>query len=330
MIYRLQPNRVRRAYYGGNHIDELRGHAPQVGRMPEEWIASCAAAFNPDAPKENEGYSILTDGTLLKDRIAADPQRMLGSDTATSMCFLLKLLDAAERLVIQVHPTREFARKAFDSAFGKTECWYALRDGGAVYIGFREGISRAQWEDLFEKQDVAGMLNCLHRFPLKKGELVFVPGGVPHAIDAGCFVVELQEPTDLMVIPERVTPSGIQLAEQKLHNGLGYERMFDCFVYDGLSAEETKRRLWVTPKKQDDVLTVLLDEDTTEQFRMMQLDVSTDYTLPMNGCYGAAVVLAGHGLLNGQSVSAGDTLFVAADTELLQAQGTFTLLLCTE
>ena len=70
MIWKLQPNRVRRAYFGGEHIDALHGDPPVRGRYPEEWIASCAAAFNPDCPKPNEGYSALPDGTLLRDLLA--------------------------------------------------------------------------------------------------------------------------------------------------------------------------------------------------------------------------------------------------------------------
>ena len=68
MIWKLQPNRVRRAYFGGEHIDAMHGDPPVRGRYPEEWIASCAAAFNPDCPKPNEGYSALPDGTLLRLR----------------------------------------------------------------------------------------------------------------------------------------------------------------------------------------------------------------------------------------------------------------------
>ncbi len=52
------------------------------------------------------------------------------------------------------------------------------------------------------------ILSFLHRIPVAPGDFVFVDGGVPHAIGAGCFMVELQEPSDLMVVAERFTPSG--------------------------------------------------------------------------------------------------------------------------
>ena len=100
-------------------------------------------------------------------------------------------------------------------------------DNACVYLGFKPGITREKWQELFLRQDTEKMLGCLHKFPVKAGDLWFVAGGVPHAIGGGCLMIELQEPSDLMVIPERVTPAGITLAGQKLHGGLGFEKMFD-------------------------------------------------------------------------------------------------------
>lgn len=326
MIWRLQPNRVRRAYFGGEHIDALHGAPPVRARFPEEWIASCTAAFNPDCPKPNEGYSALSDGGLLRDLLADQPN-LLGRPGP--MRLLLKLLDAGERLVIQAHPTRPFARRFFHSDFGKTECWYFLNDGGAVYLGFRPGVTREAWQTAFWAQDSRAMLGMLHHVPVRRGELVFVAGGVPHAIDGGSFLAELQEPTDLMVIPERVTPSGVHLADEKLHGGLGFDRMFDCFTYDGVSETELRARYWVKPKSVDATQTILLDRDTTDQFRMIRLCVRGTYDYLLSG-YAAAIVTDGTGTINEAPVRAGDSFFMDAQTGALRLNGTFTVLICTE
>ena len=74
------------------------------------------------------------------------------------------------------------------------------------------------------------------------GDFVFVDGGVPHAIGGGCFMVELQEPSDLMVVAERFTPSGRRIPDAKMHGGVGWERMFDVYEYDGRTYEETCAR----------------------------------------------------------------------------------------
>ena len=105
---------------------------------------------------------------------------------------------------------------------------------------------------MFEQQDVEKMLDCLHRFEVKKGDFIFVAGGAPPAIGKNCFLAELQEPTDLMVIPERITSSGVVLAEQKLHGGLGFEKMFDCFLYEGFSKDKTRQMYFRLPERKND------------------------------------------------------------------------------
>lgn len=324
MIHRLQPNRVRRSYFGGNHIDALRGQPPAVTRFPEEWIASCTEAFNPDAPRPGEGLSLLEGGVTLRSYVSADPVRALGSEK--NMRILFKLLDTSERLVIQAHPTRPFAREYFRSDFGKTESWYILQDGGSVFLGFREGITSERWRALFEAQDVDGMLRCLHHFPVRRGDMIFVAGGVPHAIGAGCFLAELQEPTDLMVIPERVTPSGIRLSDRKMHCGLGFDRMFGCFDYTGYSEEEIRRKFWISPQKTDAVRTVLLEENSEHPFQLERYDVS-GVCLLRSGRAAAIVCIEGNGFLGGQPASAGDCFFLDADSGRTEARGRMTLLL---
>ncbi len=86
------------------------------------------------------------------------------------------------------------------------------------------------------------VLNLLHRIPVAPGDFVFVDGGVPHAIGGGCFLVELQEPSDLMVVAERFTPSGRRIPDAKMHGGVGWERMFDVYEYEGRTFEETCER----------------------------------------------------------------------------------------
>ena len=55
-------------------------------------------------------------------------------------------------------------------------------------------------------------------------------------------MVELQEPSDLMVVAERFTPSGRRIPDAKMHGGVGWEKMFDVYEYEGLDYEEVCRR----------------------------------------------------------------------------------------
>ncbi len=338
-IYRFRENRVRRAYFGGSRIDRFSGkEVCEDSRYPEEWIASSVEAFNPDCPRAGEGLSVCADGTLFRDVLEKEGVRVLGercyARDGGKLSVLVKLLDSAERLVIQCHPTVEFAKARFGSDFGKTECWYMLEttEDACVYLGFKPGITRERWTALFEAQDIDGMLDCLHRFPVRAGELWFVDGGVPHAIGGGCLMIELQEPSDLMVIPERKTPSGVVLDEKKLHGGLGFEDMFDCFVYEGLSAEETRRRYCRAPKAVANEPVPVVDEGLTDKFSMSLLAVDGETELDLGDRYAIGVAIEGAGALSAGEdrveLNKSESFFVCADSGRLRFDGRMTVVLC--
>ena len=321
MILKLQPTRVYRAYFGGENLDKLENkEVCEVSRFPEDWLASVTEAFNPDRKIEGEGLSKTEDGKILRDIILENKEEMIGDRETMSLLF--KLLDSAERLVIQVHPTKEFAKSHFNSDYGKTECWYILNDGGEVYIGFKEGITREYWESLFESQDTQKMLDSLHKFEVKKGDFIFVKGGVPHAIGKNCFLAELQEPTDLMVIPEKVTPSGVVLAETKLHGGLGFEKMFDCFIYEGMDEAKTRESYFIKPQKISETELQLLNCD---MFRLSQINLNGETNFEMDA-YGIMVLVDGDATINGVNLTAGDRIFVSENEKNLKMTGCATVL----
>jgi mannose-6-phosphate isomerase len=135
LIYKLKLNRVWRSYLGGANADKLYGGSEgSISCFPEEWVASAITAYNPGRNVENEGLSVTENKELLKNIINNNPEAILGKEQykkyGNNISILLKLLDSAERLVIQAHPTVSFALEHFGSNFGKTECWYFLNDGG--------------------------------------------------------------------------------------------------------------------------------------------------------------------------------------------------------
>lgn len=327
MIYKLLPTRVFRAYHGGRNLDEWANKTViESSRFPEDWLASVTIAHNPGRDLPMEGLSQTEDGRYLKEIIESNKEMMLGD--AEEMSLLFKLLDTDERLVIQAHPTVQFAKEHFNSNYGKTECWYILGDGGYVYLGFREGITKEYWNELFESQDVDAMLECLHRFEVKRGQLIFVDGGVPHAIGAGCFLAELQEPTDLMVIPEKVTPAGVTLSDQKLHGGLGFEKMMDCFVYEGANRQDTFRKYFKSPVSNGEQLTTIVDRTITDKFRLSKLKVDGEYHLQMKS-YGIILAISGVLQINGVEMQKNDRVFVPFSDSDLCISGKGELLIST-
>ncbi|MBP3359492.1 MAG: hypothetical protein J6N52_01440 [Clostridia bacterium] len=112
MIYKLLPTRVFRSYYGGKNLDIMaKKDNPGISRFPEDWIASVTTALNPGRDVCNEGLSITETGEFLRDLINNNKEKMIGK--RENMSLLFKFLDSNERLVIQVHPTVEFAKKTF-------------------------------------------------------------------------------------------------------------------------------------------------------------------------------------------------------------------------
>lgn len=329
----LAENRVWRIYLGGKLLDTFHGRSPGAdGYFPEDWLASVVTANNPereDAP-ENEGLSVATlpDGTscYLRDLIAADPAGFLGdahlAAFGTNFGVLTKFLDSAERLPIQVHPDKTQARRLFASDYGKTEAWYIL-DGRTIngeepYIlmGFREDVQPETLRALFDAQDLAGMQALMHRIPVKPGEVYLITGGTPHAIGAGCFILEIQEPTDYTISLEKCNTLGEKLPDFMCHMGVGFARMFDCFHYEGQPLAQLLDAFRLAPQVLQDTAaytkTALITHGHTPCFALNRIDVKGAYTAAGTGTACALVVIAGSGSIAGHAVRQGDCLFVPA------------------
>lgn len=201
MPIRLPVNTFPHFYAGGGRLRDLRGRAVDG---PEEWLASTVTRWGA-APL---GTTML-DGTPLADLVAADPVTWLGAEHVArwgpSPALLVKLLDAGERLPVHVHPTRRFAAAHLDCPFGKTEAWVVIdvpAGGGDVFVGANRPVPAAEWGELVAAQRTDDMLNLLNQLRVRPGDAVLVPAGTPHAIGAGVFVVEMQEPTDFSILLE--------------------------------------------------------------------------------------------------------------------------------
>lgn len=228
---RLPANQPPRFYRGGAAIAALRGDEPKEF-APEDWVASCTTLHG----EERHGLTTLPDGTLLRDTVAAYPAnwlgdahvRAFGADTA----LLVKLLDAGQRLPVHCHPSNTFAAEHYGSRYGKTEAWIVVEapDDATVHIGFKRDQPADVVADWVARQDAAAMLDALNPVLVRPGDTVFVPAGLPHAIDAGIFIVELQQPTDLSVTLEW---RGFLDDEAGGHLGIGFDTALGCVDRQG-------------------------------------------------------------------------------------------------
>jgi mannose-6-phosphate isomerase len=234
----LGPNQPPRFYRGGAAIAALRGGVPAGDRVPEDWVGSTTTLFGEAAT----GLTRLPDGRTLRDLIQADPQGFLGpahtERFGADPALLVKLLDAGERLPVHCHPDREFARRHLDCPYGKTEAWIVVDVRGeapSVHLGFQEPVERETVDRWVRDQETATLLNALNPIEVEPGDAILVPAGVPHAIGAGVFIVELQEPTDLSVMLEWKDFPLDGIADG--HLGLGYDVALGCVDRSGWGAD---------------------------------------------------------------------------------------------
>jgi mannose-6-phosphate isomerase len=179
--------------WGGTKLKELFGKEADTDKLGESW--------------ELSGYegdeSVVTNGVLAGNNLAELIEIYMGEligekifdEYGLSFPLLFKLIDANENLSIQVHPGDEVAAERHNS-YGKTEMWYVIdADKGAeVIIGFTKDCTRDEYLDALDAGEVE---NLLQKVPVSKGDVLFIPAGLVHAIGKGVVVAEIQQSSDI-------------------------------------------------------------------------------------------------------------------------------------
>jgi mannose-6-phosphate isomerase len=108
---------------------------------------------------------------------------------------LIKIIDAQEDLSVQVHPDDDLAQKRYEQN-GKTEIWYVIdaKENAGIYVGFNKPVNKQEYIDAVRHKEVDSLLQY---YPVKKGELYFIPAGTVHALGKGVSVIEIQQPSDI-------------------------------------------------------------------------------------------------------------------------------------
>ena len=328
-VWKQMPTLTRRTYRGGKLLGRFLGQENATDtNCPEDWISSFVEAKNKEY-LPNEGITrVLSDrGACLITEAVETSDFGEGRENSG---VLIKLLDAGERLGIQVHPTKEYAKEHFGNPYGKTECWYILdtRDEDAcVYLGFREHVTKESFKELFDKQDIGAMLDAMHRFEVRAGDVILVTAGTPHAIGAGCFLLEIQEPTDYTMRAEKVTVAGETLTPQQIHYGVGEAAMLDCFSYSGASREEIRSRHFLQRREVHEGEIDLVRYSDTECFALKRIEGGVYKA--KEACFVTVVVTEDGGTLSyGDRVlplARGDKYFISAKTEFVLTDATAVL-----
>jgi mannose-6-phosphate isomerase len=177
------------ALWGGRRIADMLPGAPAQGPISEAWLVSDV----------DDNVSSVADGPLagMSLRELMQTRRAdLGLPHHANFPLLVKIIDAAQPLSVQVHPNDEQARRLENQPRGKTEAWYVVHaePGARIYAGFKPGVDREK----FMKALAAGRIeDTLHSFEAKAGDCVFLPAGTIHAAGAGLTIFEVQQTSDL-------------------------------------------------------------------------------------------------------------------------------------
>ena len=108
---------------------------------------------------------------------------------------LIKLIDSAQSLSIQVHPSDEYALK-HENSLGKTEMWIILdaKEGSYINLGFNQDVKKEDFPELIKDDSILSYLNKIY---VKPGDIYLIKPGTIHAIGEGITLLEIQESSKL-------------------------------------------------------------------------------------------------------------------------------------
>ncbi len=150
---------------------------------------------------------------------------------------LVKFVNAAANLSVQVHPNNEIAGK-LHHAWGKSEMWHILHaeKGSLIYCGFKKGIGREEYHQALRDGSLPEIMNCIE---VIAGESYWIPAGTIHAIGKGIVIAEIQQTSDITYRIFDWNRSGTDGTPRELHTELAEEALnFNHSTYkiEGITA----------------------------------------------------------------------------------------------
>jgi mannose-6-phosphate isomerase len=304
---------------GGGRASETGGTGDTGDGIGEAWVV---ASHNHAASRIANGrYSGLTLTDLLRDFPAEMTARP--GDEPYRYPLLVKFIDAAEDLSVQVHPRDQDCLKLRLDDRGKTEAWLIL---GAppdrrILYGLAPGTDEAGLRRALESGDIAA--SVAYR-PIEPGDFLYVPAGVVHAILGGTFLCEIQQSSN--------TTFRLHDWNRKPARALHLERGIAVTDFDGAPEHESFRRL--VGLEGDSVSHTMLTSNP--YFEVVALQVAAGATVRVGEAGQSEVIVicaAGSGTMEGAGedipLGLGATIFLPATLESARVRATreLTLLL---
>ena len=252
------------------------------------------------------------DGKSLTELISLLGKSLLGTKAAGLDKFplLIKMIDAAAPLSIQVHPNDEIARK-LGADGGKTEMWIVCdcEKDSFIYYGMKETLSAKDFEEAILDGSITEYLNKIY---VKPGDTFFIKAGTVHAIGAGITICEVQQTSD----------TTYRLFDYKRKDKFGNER--ELHIEKAIIAtDQTPPIKFYEEGVRSGDETILV---SCEYFTVSRIDVSGVATVNVeNDSFSAFTVIDGEGtILNGDEafdLRKGESVFVTANSGIVTLKG---------
>lgn len=287
--------------WGGRKLETSFGYDIPVGNIGECWGISA----------HSNGMSVIEGGDYAGQTLAElwdERRELFGDYMLDEFPLLIKLLDAADDLSVQVHPNDDEAMRLEGERYGKTECWYVVEaeEGAELILGH----SAETKQELADKVEQGAWDELLRRQPVQAGDFVLVPSGTIHAIGKGIVILETQQSSDTTyrVYDFDRTDDAGNTRELHLDKAIEVTTVPD-------------RPALVTPtmKKVSSGIVQTLVE--TEEFNVYRMDVRDGFELLPLDRFRLISVLDGSGTLDGVPLQKGDHVVVTVSNKALQVTG---------
>jgi len=189
-LFSVKPS-LKEIIWGGKKLMELYPDSVSMANIAEAWVLS----------GHKDGHSVVRNGEYagrtLEETIKSMGPECLGTkaEGLTEFPLLIKLIDAKDKLSVQVHPDNAYARE-FENSNGKTEAWFVLdaEEDACIVYDFNRDITKEEFKDRIKNGSLSEVLNTVK---VKRGDVIYLPSGTVHAIGSGILLAEVQQSSNL-------------------------------------------------------------------------------------------------------------------------------------
>lgn len=304
--------------WGGRKLETVFGYDIPAGPVGECWAISAHPAG--DCEIASGAYAGHTLSWLW-----AEHRELFGGAEGEQFPLLVKIIDAAEDLSIQVHPDDAYAAEHENGSLGKKECWYVLdaEPDQTIVVGQR-ARSREEFAQLV---DAGRWDELLNEIPIKAGDFFQIDPGTVHAIKGGTVVLETQQSSD---VTYRVYDYDRKQDDGTLRP-LHMAQALDVIDY-GRKAGATGE---LAPAPLNELQVIEANDCyTVERVRVQTArgdsagaEAAGSVVVPTPHPFTCVSVIAGAGTLNGEPVTKGTHLLALAACDALELVGDMELVL---